>query len=335
MKRVLIGICLVLAIVAGASLFPSRAQEASQPSEKDIGNNVQAATKNWARGNPLKVALLKWYQANQTTSFHVGKTQNSNPYGLAFDGENIWTANNGEGTVSKLRASDGASLGTFSVGGRPNFAVFDGANVWVTVSPNTVSKLRASDGKIMGSFRVGGAPWWPAFDGENIWVPTNDGVTKLRASDGKALGTFAVPGAIAVAFDGENVWVTGYGFGTVTKLRAKDGKIVGTYSVSHDPIGVAFDGANIWVANNSENSVTKLRASDGKNLGTFVTGGAYGVAFDGINLWVTAEPGVREVRVSDGALIGFFKGGGETTGMAFDGANIWVGDGLGKTVSKL
>jgi hypothetical protein len=83
--------------------------------------------------------------------------------------------------------------------------------------------------------------------------------------------------------------------------------------------------------------VTKVRASDGKNLGTFLTGGAYGVAFDGTNLWVTAEPGLREVRVSDGALIGYynyFKGGGETTGIAFDGANIWAGNGLGNTVSK-
>jgi len=169
MKHVVIGICLLL--VVGVSLLPGRAQEASQSAEEATNNNSQAGTKNWAAGNPLKIAQLKWYQANQTTSFNVGKTQNSNPYGIAFDGANIWTANSGEGTVSKLRASDGAMLGSFTVGGTPNFVVFDGANVWVTVSPNTVSKLRASDGKILGSFTVGGAPWWPAFDGENIWVP--------------------------------------------------------------------------------------------------------------------------------------------------------------------
>lgn len=331
MKSVMIGICLVLT-VAAVSLIPGRAQETATTAT----TSEEPPTHNWAEGNPLRIALLRWYRANTTTSFTVGNTQNSNPYGIAFDGANIWTANNGDGTVSKLRASDGAPLGTFAVAGAPNFLVFDGANVWVTASPNTVSKLRASDGKILGSFTVGGAPWWPAFDGENIWVPSTQSGTlsKLRASDGKTLGTFAVPGAIGAAFDGENVWVTGYGFGTLTKLRGKDGKVVATYSVSHNPIGVAFDGANIWVANNSEDSVTKLRASDGKNLGTFVTGGAYGVAFDGTNLWVTAEPGLREVRVSDGALIGFFKGGAETTGIAFDGANIWVGDALGNTVSK-
>jgi DNA-binding beta-propeller fold protein YncE len=123
MKRVPIGICLAMVIVANASLFPGRAQEVAS-------DHDQSAIKNWAGGNPLKIALLKWYQANTTTIFNVGKTQNSSPYGIAFDGENIWTANNGEGTVTKLRASDGEHLGTFTVGKGPIGVVFDGANIW-------------------------------------------------------------------------------------------------------------------------------------------------------------------------------------------------------------
>src|SRR5579863_276295 len=202
MKRVVIGICLALVIVPTANVFPSRAQEASV-GEPATGSEAQVPSKNWAAGNPLRIAQLRWYQANLArNSFTVGKTQNSFPYGLAFDGQSLWTANSGDGTVTKLRTSDGANLGTFTVGGQPNGVVFDGANVWVTVSPDSVTKLRASDGKSLGSFDVGGAPWWPAFDGENIWVPsTSSGtVSKLRASDGKNLGTFAVPGAIAAAF---------------------------------------------------------------------------------------------------------------------------------------
>src|ERR1700693_3725278 len=162
---------LLVVVVAVAGFIPGRAQDAGQPAQEAANGTGQAPTKNWAAGNPLKIALLKWYQANLTTSFNVGNTQKSNPYGLAFDGQNIWSANNGEGTVSKLRASDGKLLGTFTVGGHPFGVVFDGGNVWVTVAANTVSKLRASDGKIVGSFKVGGGPFWPAFDGENIWVP--------------------------------------------------------------------------------------------------------------------------------------------------------------------
>src|SRR5579863_8516339 len=117
MKRVVIGICLALAIVATANLFPGRAQEADTRQQQPTSNGVPPA-------NPLKVALLKWYKANTTTRFKTGQQ----PYGVAFDGANIWTANF-DGTVTKLRASDGEVLGTFKVGGAPYGVTFDGANI--------------------------------------------------------------------------------------------------------------------------------------------------------------------------------------------------------------
>ena len=60
--------------------------------------------------NPLKVALMHWYTANRTARFPVG----SQPYGLCFDGANIWSANYASASVSKVRTSDGALLNTFS-----------------------------------------------------------------------------------------------------------------------------------------------------------------------------------------------------------------------------
>ena len=48
--------------------------------------------------NPLQIALLHWYNTNLTTTFDVGTV----PYGVAFDGANIWVANSNSGTVSKL-----------------------------------------------------------------------------------------------------------------------------------------------------------------------------------------------------------------------------------------
>ena len=50
---------------------------------------------------------------------------------LAFDGANIWVADNASNTVTKLRASDGTCNGV----------AFDGANIWVTnYNSSTVSK---------------------------------------------------------------------------------------------------------------------------------------------------------------------------------------------------
>lgn len=60
-------------------------------------------------------------------SFSVGHQ----PAGMASDGADIWVSNRTDNTVTKLRASDGALLGTFNVGLNPFGIVFDGANIWI------------------------------------------------------------------------------------------------------------------------------------------------------------------------------------------------------------
>ena len=67
----------------------------------------------------------------------------SYPRGLVFDGANIWVANDGSNSVTKLRASDGQVLGTFDVGSGAEGMVFDGTSIWVSHGgpSNTVSKM--------------------------------------------------------------------------------------------------------------------------------------------------------------------------------------------------
>lgn len=76
----------------------------------------------------------------------------------------IWVANFGSNTVTKLRANDGATLGTFAVGSEPSSVAFDGANIWVpNQGDNTVSELRASDGATLGTFAAGSRPTGATF----------------------------------------------------------------------------------------------------------------------------------------------------------------------------
>ena len=66
--------------------------------------------------------------------------------------------------MTKLRASDGAVLGHLRRGRSPVGVAFDGANIWVANNgSNTVTKLRASDGTVLGHFRRGNSPSaWPS-----------------------------------------------------------------------------------------------------------------------------------------------------------------------------
>jgi DNA-binding beta-propeller fold protein YncE len=95
------------------------------------------------------------------------------------------------------------------VGLGPIGIAFDGANVWVTNRDGgTVSKLRASDGKTLGTFSVVGSPYGVAFDGSYVWVAGSRGSSKMRVSNGTVVGQFGTDATIGVAFDGANVWIS-------------------------------------------------------------------------------------------------------------------------------
>src|SRR5262249_39289197 len=128
---------------------------------------VSSSTKN-----PQQVATLHWYPAKRTTSFAVGLFHTR----VTFDGANIWVARgvNG-GCMLKLRAGDGATLGTFEFLNLadPDNLLFDGANIWVgEKGTGTLVKLRASDGTVLArcDSGLGGAGHILAFDGANLWM---------------------------------------------------------------------------------------------------------------------------------------------------------------------
>lgn len=92
-------------------------------------------------------------------------------YGLVFDGANMWVANDGDGTITKIHASDMQIVGTYSSGFGAGHLVFDGTNIWVSNTfANTLSKFRASDATYLGSFPAPTFPQQLAFDGANVWV---------------------------------------------------------------------------------------------------------------------------------------------------------------------
>ncbi len=68
----------------------------------------------------------------------------SRPYGVAFDGINIWVTNGGGNAVSKINPN-GVAPGTptnDTTGTGPRGVAFDGTNIWVAnYGSNTVSKI--------------------------------------------------------------------------------------------------------------------------------------------------------------------------------------------------
>lgn len=53
--------------------------------------------------NPQQIAVLHWYSANQTGSVAIGVIE---AYGLAYDGINMWVAEQTKNFVFEYRAND-------------------------------------------------------------------------------------------------------------------------------------------------------------------------------------------------------------------------------------
>ena len=175
------------------------------------------------RVSKQQIALLRWDQ----DPAHAGTfTTRTNPNGVAYDGTNIWVANYGSSTVSKINPINGVILDDYATGSGPEGVAFDGSNIWVAnANSNTVSKINPN-GTAPGTpidYTTGVNPAGVAFDGSNIWVANSgsNNVTKINpnaTAPGTPINYTTGTGPVAVAFDGTNIWVTGYSNNNVTKI---------------------------------------------------------------------------------------------------------------------
>jgi hypothetical protein len=215
------------------------------------------------------------YQIDPSQAAGVVTTVSSNlgnhPFGIAFDGSRIWTANGGDGTAGTGPVSivtPGATIPwtrtNVSVGFN-NLAgvLYDGANIWVTdVSAGTLLKLN-SNGSVLQTVTVGSQPLFPTFDGTNIWVPNTSSVSVVRASTGAVLATLTGNGlntAFASAFDGQRVLFTNVLGSSVSLWKAADLTAIGSFSTGGGtpPYGACSDGVNFWITMPGTNKIARF-----------------------------------------------------------------------------
>jgi DNA-binding beta-propeller fold protein YncE len=181
----------------------------------------------------------------------------SRPYGMAFDGTSLWTANLGPpGSVSIITPASGVTTITNGFT-NPAGILYDGAHIWVSdFGANKLFQLDVN-GNILKTVTVGAGPVFPVFDGTNIWVPNSgsNSLTVVQASTGTAVATIAadannlLSGPSAATFDGERVLVTNTAGNTVSVFKAADLTFIANVATgtASAPFGACSDGINFWV----------------------------------------------------------------------------------------
>jgi DNA-binding beta-propeller fold protein YncE len=121
-----------------------------------------------------------------TTSLPV-----SQPFGLAWDGFNMWVSYRGvggagPGGVVEMVGASGAYAATFggcATASGTGTVVFDGAYVWEAGGASGICKYKSSLFKaplgLVGKYSIGGTINQVAFDGANVWASTGPGVAKF------------------------------------------------------------------------------------------------------------------------------------------------------------
>ena len=124
--------------------------------------------------NPLQIALKAWYVANDAIDYSGAPYNFNGPGGLTFDGSNIWISNGGSGangTVVKIRASDGSLVGTYAAGPtQAPWPLTDGESGWRTTHCPVLTILSPFSTPATAPSTVP-QPWgrtpmtWPGMDG--------------------------------------------------------------------------------------------------------------------------------------------------------------------------
>jgi hypothetical protein len=184
--------------------------------------------------------------------------------GISFDGARVWTANSG-GSVSIITLNPLSSSTVTAGFNSPFGVLYDGTNIWVTdANAGKLFKLD-SNGAIIQTVNTGSSPGFPVFDGTNIWVPNtgSNTVTVVRASTGAVLATLTGNGLntpFTPAFDGERILITNVIGPSVSLWKATDFTPLGSIGTGTGtgPVGACSDGLNFWITLADTNKLARF-----------------------------------------------------------------------------
>jgi S-layer homology domain len=303
-----------------------------------------------------RAALGQWWTTTPQWDFGLGVTEvDPDPLRPAADGADIWTPNLGGGSVSRVRASDGKLLETWTGAAGASAVLVAMGRIFVTAGTGNVNGFGGSLYAIdptqpAGAVSVVADTLWNlpaglAFDGTNLWVVSEGDVLYTK---GGAL-SIVYPGPTfpwsfttiktdvflprgAIVYDGANIW---FADGDHLKKMDPAGNLLQSVALGHESQYAVFDGHNIWVTT-QEGVLMVVSAADGTLLATLSGNGlnvSFGAAFDGERVLVTNAgdanhgPSVSLWRAATLEPLGSFPTSNQNTtpyGACSDGVNFWI-----------
>jgi len=309
-----------------------------------LSRTVDGALKRGSR----RAALDQFWTTQNSTVMGL-TTVGLDPVLLASDGADVWCANLGDASVSRVRASDGKLLETWT-GATGAWGVLSAmGKIFVTGTGSPGKLYRIDPAAPAGAVttvasNLGVNAEGIAFDGTRIWITNVSSSSVSIVTPGPTIPwtattvTAGFTSADGVVFDGSSIWIVDNSF-----LRKVDpsGAILQSVTLGgSDGANPVFDGSNIWVPVATPGGISVVRASSGALLATLTGNGLGSVrsaAFDGQRVMVVSE---------NNATLSLWKAADLTPisfvqldllhpiGSCSDGINFWVGLDLGHSILR-
>jgi hypothetical protein len=238
---------------------------------------------------------------------------------------------------------DVSVLNTTVVGSGPQHSCFDGEDVWVpNTIDDSVTRVHASDGRVLGTWTGANTATKTISAAGFIYVTGFENPGKIyRIDPSQAPGAVTEvednvgANPTCIVYEGHNLWTanfgTGAGLGSITRYNIVT-QAETTFGVGFNrPVGIAYDGTHLWVVDSGDDALYRVNPANGAVLETVAMGIITSISipvFDGSNIWVPIIGGLNVVSTSTPArLLATLTGNGldgNNEAAAFDGERIMV-----------
>ena len=176
----------------------------------------------------------------------------------------------GQSQVVGIDPRSGAQLEEFPLGAPSGPAIVNGRELWVAnLGSTTVSRVDLAERRVAAAIDVGGEPRSIVATAGAIFVAVNDAgpeptgsVVRIDPSTNEVTASVATGRWVhSLAADDTSVWATNFRDGTLSVIDAERAEVVATTPIGNRPGGVAIGDGSVWITPHRRNALLRLDPS--------------------------------------------------------------------------
>lgn len=196
------------------------------------------------------------------------KAPGPQPFGLTWDGKNLWVSDRNERKIYQVDPESGQAVFSIAFDGELTGTAWDGTHVWqADQSSRTISRIDPESGDIVLALKVELANGdvtglsYETDKSSGLWYALSrlGQARKVRPEDGVFMKAYPTkPDVCGLVAVDKHLYYTEPGAGLVHKVHIVAGSILISYKVGGKPTGLCHDGEAFWIADQESATIRRL-----------------------------------------------------------------------------